>query len=200
MEILRLYAKVLYLAPSPLQSFSILVWILPVLAPFTASAKHQQDRHLKQQHMSRKKYWIKCDMLLELWSVSESFFKFQSVFRFHPFSNIMQHPSQQMGGISDISKYPHLRQLWPPNNANNLSPGSFQVQVTEQVSHSAGKVAAWGRLELGQKGTHRRMNLSMGIHGFLKVVTRICQSCYKWIYQSCSMFFSSFAKQNHAEV
>ena len=61
---------------------------------------------------------------LECWSHFSSFNLF---FRFHPFSSIMQHPSQQIGGISDISKYPHLRQLWPSHDANNLLPGSFQV-------------------------------------------------------------------------
>ena len=126
---------------------------------------------------------------LELWSVSESFFKFQSVFRFHPFSNIMQHPSQQMGGISDMYPSIHTWDNFDPHTmqttcCQDLSKFFFlQVQVTKQVSHSAGKVAAWGRLELGQKGTHRRMNLSMGIHGFLKVVTRICQSCYMYFFQ-----------------
>ena len=97
----------------------------PLLRLHTPNKKKVLDGKYKEQHMSKRKIKsVTCFGTLECWSCFSSFNLF---FRFHPFSSIMQHPSQQIGGISDISKYPHLRQLWPSHDANNLLPGSFQV-------------------------------------------------------------------------
>ena len=107
---------------------------------------------------------------LECWNHFSSFNLF---FRFHPFSSIMQHPSQQIGGISDISKYPHLRQLWPSHNANNLLPGSFQVfwvfclQVFQVICFSIPSIHSPHLRQLWPPTMQTTCRQDLGVHEYL---------------------------------
>ena len=111
-------------------------------------------------------------------------------------SSIFQHyaASKSANGryIRHVSKYPHLRQLWPSHNANNLLPGSFQVFFSSSASDKASQLVKW-QLEEGWSWDRKAhtggwicqwgyMDFLKLLQGFVKVVMSHSQMLGKFEY------------------